>query len=91
MGIDISINHVCILFQELCFDFFKKLVFTPLRCYGLSVIVYWYLHVRLKPELFASKGLMQVETTVIKKSINFEEMQQKWQQNKNQNLIILYV
>ena len=34
MGVDISCIHVFILFLELCFDFLKKLVFTPLGCYG---------------------------------------------------------
>ena len=47
MGVDISVNHACMLIQGLCFDFLKKLVFTSLRCYGLSVVVYWYLLVRL--------------------------------------------
>ena len=46
--------------------FFKKLHFTPLRCYEVSVLVYWYLFVRLWVELFISKGLVQTETTVSK-------------------------
>ena len=35
--------------------FLKKIVFTPLICYGLSDVVYWYLLVRLLVELFISK------------------------------------
>ena len=65
MGVDISIIHVCILIQRLCFEFFKNLVFTLLRSYGISVIVYWCLLVRLWVELFASKRL------------NLKKMQQK--------------
>ena len=74
MGVDISIIHVCILIQRLCFEFFKNLVFTLLRSYGISVIVYWCLLVRLWVELFASKRL------------NLKKMQQKWQQS----IIYLY-
>ena len=75
MGVDISIIHVCILIQRLCFEFFKNLVFTLLRSYGISVIVYWCLLVRLWVELFASKRL------------NLKKMQQKWQQS----IIYLYI
>ena len=46
--------------------FLKKLHSTPLRCYEVSVLVYWYLFVRLWVELFISKGLVQIETTVSK-------------------------
>ena len=74
MRVDISIIHVCILIQRLCFEFFKNLVFTLLRSYGISVIVYWCLLVRLWVELFASKRL------------NLKKMQQKWQQS----IIYLY-
>ena len=74
MGVDISIIHVCILIQRLCFEFFKNLVFTLLRSYGISVIEYWCLLVRLWVELFASKRL------------NLKKMQQKWQQS----IIYLY-
>ena len=72
--VDISIIHVCILIQRLCFEFFKNLIFTLLRSYGISVIVYWCLLVRLWVELFASKRL------------NLKKMQQKWQQS----IIYLY-
>ena len=51
------------------FWFFLKLVFTSLSCYGLSVVLFWYLFVRLWVELFVSKGLIQVETTVTKKAL----------------------
>ena len=68
MRVDISIIHVCILIQRLCLEFFKNLVFTLLRSYGISVIVYWCLLVRLWVELFASKRLVQVKTVVHKKA-----------------------
>ena len=84
MGDDIPIIHVCILIQELYFDFLKKLVFTPLRCYGLSVVVYWYLLVRLWcVKLFVSKGLIQVETAVSKKVSTWDKC------NKNDKKIII--
>ena len=75
MGFDIFIIHVCILIQELCFDFFvKKLLFTPLRCYGFPVVVYCYM--RLWMGLFASKDLIQAETAVLKKNISLGKKQQ---------------
>ena len=75
MGFDISIIHVCILIQELCFDFFVKiLLFTRLRCYGFPVVVYCYM--RLWMGLFASKDLIQAETAVLKKNIPLGKKQQ---------------
>ena len=41
-----------------------QLVFAPLRRYGLSVAVRWYILMRLWLELFVS----QAETTVIRKT-----------------------
>ena len=56
-------------FRDYAFIFTKKkLVFTPPRCYGLSVVVYWYLLVRLWEELFVSKGLIQLVTVASKKA-----------------------
>ena len=65
--------------QELGFDFVKKPVFTPLTCYGISVVVYWYVLVRLWVELFVSKGLIQAETAVSKKASTWSK------NNKNDN------
>ena len=39
-----------------------QLVFAPHRQYGLSVAVWWYIHVRPWVELLVTQGLMQVET-----------------------------
>ena len=58
--VNISIIHICIVFQ-------KNLVFTPLRCYGISFAVYWYLLVRLWVELFVLKNMIQDKTAVSKK------------------------
>ena len=44
------------------------LVFAPLRLYGLSVAVWWYILVILLVELFVSQGLIKVETTVNRKA-----------------------
>ena len=46
----------------------NKLVFTPHKHYGLSVAVWWYIAVKLWVELFVSKGLIQAETTVSRKT-----------------------
>ena len=40
----------------------KKLIFTPVRCYRLSVLVYWYLLLRILVESFVSERLIQSET-----------------------------
>ena len=74
--VNISVIHVCILIQELC-CFFLKIVFTPLICYGLSDLVYWYLLVRLWVELFISKRPNTSRNCNQKKNINLEQMQQK--------------
>ena len=84
MRVDISIIHVCILIQRLCLEFFKNLVFTLLRSYGISVIVYWCLLVRLWVELFASKRLVQVKTVVHKKA----NKKKKRKCNKNDNKVL---
>ena len=68
MGVDIFIIYVCILIPKICFDFFlKKLVFKPLRCYSLSVVVCWLFFVALGG-IFVSKGLIKSETAVSKKA-----------------------
>ena len=58
-----------------------NLGFSPLRCYGYSVVVYWHLLVRLWVELFVSKGLIQVETAVGKKASTWGKG------NKDDNII----
>ena len=45
-----------------------QLVFAPRRCYVLSVVVWWYILVRLFGEIIVSQGLMQAETTVSRKA-----------------------
>ena len=43
------------------------LVFAPLRLYGLSVAVWWYILVILLVELFVSQGLIKEESTAGRK------------------------
>ena len=66
----------------------RQLIFTPLRCHGLSVLVYWHLLVRLWVELFVSKAWYKQKLPSVK-NIHLEK-RQKWEQNKSKNWITLY-
>lgn len=67
IGLYFSIIHVFILIQkiqiQIRLNFLKKkLIFTPVRCYRLLVLVYWYLLMRILVEPFVSERLIQSET-----------------------------
>ena len=67
IGLYFSIIHVFILIQkiqiQIRLNFLKKnLIFTPVRCYRLLVLVYWYLLIRILVESFVSERLIQSET-----------------------------
>ena len=70
IGLYFSIIHVFILIQKvqiqirlIRLNFLKKkLIFTPVRCYRLSVLVYWYLLLKILVESFVSERLIQSET-----------------------------